>query len=257
MPAKEKDLLKRTGAGRKITSEAQMSPAYRGEVTRLMTIFVDTELAWAAGYADYINQAPGMRERVVTAQVVTEKLGHAETVMGLLEPFGVKPGLYIRAHAWTARLDRNVDLGNRRVGDDKRLNALHYPCQGWTDALTSHLLLGLSAPIHLGELASCSYAPLAKAMKAIVTNEAKHAKLAERGLKQAIEREGSSAAAQVAVDYWYPRVAATFGVIGSERYALYRRYGLRKRTNAQLLAKWQDTVASRLKALKLKAPKRK
>jgi ring-1,2-phenylacetyl-CoA epoxidase subunit PaaA len=257
MAVKEQDLLKRTGAGRAVTAPSQMSPAYRGEVTRLMTIFVDTELAWAAGYADYINEAPGIRERVVAAQVVREKLGHAEAILALLEPFYVRPGLYVRSHAWSARLDRNVDLGNRRIGDDKRLNVLHCPNQGWTDAVVANLLIGISAPVHLGELAGCSYAPLAKAMKTIVKSEAEHARLAEKGVKQAIEREGSTAAAQVSVNYWYPRVAATFGVIGSERFRLYKSYRLRRHTNAELLARWKSAAAQRLKALKLKAPKTK
>ena len=255
MPATEQALLKRIRSGGTVTSDSQMSPGYKGEAIRLMTIFVDTEMAWAAGYADYINRAPGMRERVIAAQVVSEKLGHAEIVLKLMEPFGVRPGLYIRSHAWTARLDRNLDLGTRRVGDDKRLNVLHYPYQGWMDAVASNLLLGYSAPVHLTELATCSYAPLAKAMTAIVKRETEHAKLAERGLAQAIDREGT-APAQVAVAYWYPRVAATFGGIASERYALYRRYGLRHRDNATLLAKWQATVGARLKKLGLKVPKR-
>lgn len=248
-------LVKRIAARKPIGGEAQMSAGYRGEVIRLMTIFVDTELAWAAGYADYINRAPGMRERVVAARVVTEKLGHAETVLTLLEPFGLKPGLYIRSHAWSARLDRNVALGNRRVGDDKRLNVLHYPYEGWTDAVVSNLLLGYSTPIHLSELAAASYTPLAKAMKPIVRRETEHARLAERGLAQAVERDGSPAAAQVAVAYWYPKVAATFGVLGSERYTLYRSYGLRRHTNAELLAQWKAAVAKPLKKLGLKAPR--
>ena len=257
MPATEQALLKRIKARKQITAEAQMSPGYRGEVIRLMTIFVDTELAWAAGYADYINHAPGMRERVVAAQVVSEKLGHAETVMSLLEPFYLKPGLYIRSHAWAARLDRNVELDNRHLGDDKRLNVLHYPLQGWTDAVVMNMLFGWSTPIHLGELSACSYAPLAKAMQAIVKTEASHAQLAERGLRQAIAREGSTAAAQVSVDYWYRRVAATFGGLASERYSLYKNYGLRRATNAQLLKKWSTQVDAKLRKLSLKPPRKR
>jgi len=253
MPASDEDLKARIAAGERLGPDDALSPGYRGEVVRLMTIFVDSELAWAAGYADHINRAPGMRERVVTARIVAEKLGHSEQVMALLEPFGVKPELYIRSHAWTARLDRNTNIGNRRIGEDKRLNVLHYPLEGWTDAVTMNALFGATTVVHLGELANCSFAPLADAMSEIVRHEGEHAALGVNGLRQAIERQGR-AAAQVAVDYWYPRVADTFGVVGSERYPLYKAYGLRQHTNAELLGMWEAAVAPWLAELKLAAP---
>ena len=246
-------LMARIEKGEKIAGGEDLAPAYRGEVTRLMSIFVDTEIAWAAGYADYINRAPGMRERVVTARIVAEKLDHAERVLALLAVFGVRPELYIREHAWTARLDRNVRLGARRVGDDKRLNVLHYPQEGWTDAVVMNSLMGPATVLHLTELAGASYAPLAEAMGTIVEREAEHAKLAEKGLAQAVERQGA-ASAQAAVDYWYPRVADSFGRLDSDRYDQYRRYGLRKATNAELLALWQEDARGMLKRVGLAGP---
>ena len=241
MTADEKALLATIAGGGRIADLHDMTPVYRGEVIRLMTIFVDTELAWAAGYADSINSAPGMRERVVAATIVAEKLGHAETVIGLLEPFGVHPELYIRSHAWTGRFDRNVDLGTRKVGDDKRLNVLHYPLEGWTDAVTMNALFGAATVLHLSELAGASYAPLGDAMAGIVEREKGHAAQAAKGLEQAVER-GAAAAAQAAVDYWYGRIGATFGRIESERFELYRSFGLRRHTNAELLAQWEGEV---------------
>jgi ring-1,2-phenylacetyl-CoA epoxidase subunit PaaA len=219
MAADEKALLETIAGGRRITDTDDMTPAYRGEVMRLMTIFADTELAWAAGYADSINKAPGMRDRVAAATIVAEKLGHAETVIGLLEAFGVHPELYIRSHAWTGRLDRNVDLGTRRVGDDKRLNVLHYPLEGWTDAVTMNALFGAATVLHLSELAGASYAPLGDAMDGIVERKKGHAAQAVKGVEQAVER-GARAAAQAAVEYWYGRVGATFGRIESERFEI-------------------------------------
>lgn len=247
-------LLAHIDKGERVTADTPLSPTYRGEVMRLMTIFVDTELAWAAGYADFINRAPGMRERVVAARIVAEKLAHAERVLSLQEAFGVKPELYIREHAWTARLDRNVDLGTRRVGDDKRLNVLHYPLEGWTDAVVMNALMGPATVLHLTELAQASYAPLSDTMAAIVEREAEHAHLAEKGVAQAVQRQGR-AAPQAAVDYWYPKMAATFGKLDSDRFDLYARYGLRRATNAELLALWQADAKALIDRLGLQVPK--
>lgn len=254
MAGNETELLQKIGAGERIADPADMTPAYRGEVVRLMTIFVDTELAWAAGYADFINRAPGMRERVVAARIVAEKLDHAQRIMTLLEDFGVKPELYIRSHAWTGRLDRHTDLGTRQVGDDRRLNVLHYPIEGWTDSVAMNALFGPATVIHLSEVAACSFAPLADAMTGILEREREHAAAAIKGLAQAVARDGSPAGGQVSVDYWYPRVTATFGRLDSTRFEQYRAFGLRRHTNAELMAKWQGDVASVLGDLGLNAP---
>lgn len=243
-------LLTRLANGETLSAADDLSPQYRGEIVRLMSIFVDTEMAWAAGYADFINRAPGMRERVVAARIVAEKLDHAERVLSLQTVFGVRPELYIREHAWTARLDRNVRLGNRRVGDDKRLNVLHYPLEGWTDAVVMNALMGPATVLHLTELAGSSYLPLADVMGTIVEREAEHARLAERGVAQAIERQGAGPA-QAAADYWYPRIADSFGRLDSDRFDQYSRYGLRKATNAELLALWQEDTRDLLGRLEL------
>lgn len=253
MPKGDEALRARIASGETMGADDALTPGYRGEVVRLMTIFVDTELAWAAGYADFINRAPGIRERVVAAGIVADKLGQAEDVLRLLEAFGVVPELYVRSHAWTARVDRTIDLGNRRVGEDKRLNVLYYPLEGWTDAVTMNALFGATTAFHLGELARCSYAPLAGAMQAIVAREAEHTRLAVEGLRQAVGR-GDRASAQASLDYWYPRVAATFGRIGSDRFELYRAYGLRQHTNAEMLAMWRADVGTWLDDIGLAAP---
>lgn len=254
MPKDDAALIERIAAGDKLTEEAELPAPYRAELMRLMTIFVDSELAGAAGFVAFINSAPGMRERTVAATIVSQKFAHAEQVLGLMQRFGVAPTLYVREHAWEARLNRAVDLGNRRVGGDKRLNIFHYPLEGWVDAVAMNFAMGMATAVQLGDLPDCSYAPLAQAMAPIVEREREHAVLGEKGLEQAIER-GNGTAAQVAIDYWYPRVLATFGRLDTDHVALYQRYGLRRGSNAELAARWQQDMATRLPALGLAVPR--
>lgn len=179
---------------------------------------------------------------------------HAEMALKLLEPFGVNPMLYVRSHAWDSRLDRNLDLGTRRIGGDKRLNVFHYPLEGWEDAVVFNMLMGSATAIQLGEMAQSSYAPLAAAITQILPREKEHAKLGESGVSQAIERSGSGAAAQAAANYWHPRVAATFGRVDSDRAATYIQYGLRRRNSAEMLGDWKAQSAAALKRLGLTIP---
>lgn len=251
MAMEEAELIARIGRGERLGANDELPPGYRSELMRLMVVFVDSEMAGAAGFADHVNRAPGLRERSTAARIVSEKFAHAEAVLALLKRFGVDPTLYVRSHPWSARLDRALDLGSRRIGGDKRLNVFHYPIEGWVDAVAMNMLMGTASAVQLGDLLECSYEPLKSAMQRIVPREIAHARLGETGLRQAIERDGARLTAEASVAYWHPRVAATFGRSDSERFELYRRYGLRKHSNAALLARWEGEIVERLARLGL------
>ena len=57
-----------------------------------------------------------------------------------------------------------------------------------------------------------------------------------------------------AVNYWYPRVAASFGRPATERFELYRKFALRHHSNEELLARWKDAIAGVLSKLELAVP---
>jgi 1,2-phenylacetyl-CoA epoxidase catalytic subunit len=263
MQKQDKNFLQRIAAGHRVGAAegdvmrcaGEPAPAvYRSELMRLIVVFTDSELAGAAGFCPFINRGPGLRERIVAGKIVTEKYVHAEMALKLLEPFGVNPMLYVRSHAWDSRLDRHVDLGTRRIGGDKRLNVFHYPLEGWEDALVLNMLMGAATAIQLAEMAQSSYAPLAEAITQILPREEEHARLGEGGVRQAIARSGSKAAVQAAVNYWQPRVVATFGRVDSEHAAIYIQYGLRRRSSAEMLGDWRAQSAAALKRLGLTSP---
>lgn len=254
MTGDERELIGRIAAGGRIGAPDEMSPGYRSEIVRLMTVLVDSELAAAAGFADTINRAPGLAERRAMVRIVAEKLDHAGRVLDLLQPFGVVPDLYLRTHPWHARIGRDIDLGLRRIPGDKRLNVFHYPLQSWHDALLVNWLVGLSLAIQLRDLADCSYAPLAQAIAGMADAEEALALLAAPLAGEALLRDGRPTAMQAALDYWHPRAAATFGHRESERFAVYRRYGLRREDNDALLARWRGGVEPPLAALGLTVP---
>lgn len=264
MQKQDKNFLERIAAGQTIgapegdvlrcAGEA-VPTGYRSELMRLVVVFADSELAGAAGFCPFINRGPGLRERIVAAKIVTEKYVHADMALKLLAPFGVNPMLYVRSHAWDSRLDRHLDLGTRRIGGDKRLNVFHYPLEGWEDAVVFNMLMGAATAIQLAEMEQCSYLPLAQTIALILPREREHARLGESGVGQAIERGGNKAAVQAAVNYWHPRVAATFGRVDSDNAATYIRYGLRRRGSAEMLADWKAQAAAALKRHGLAIPK--
>lgn len=240
--------------GGKLSSPANANARYRGEVMRLMAGFVDSEMAGASGFADCINMAPGLKERQIAARIVLEKFGHAQRVLKLMHEFGANTTRYVQHHPWARRMARDVDLGSRRADGDMRLNVFHYPIQDWCDAVAMNTLMGRATVIQLDELARCSYQPLADVMTGVLPAETQHADLGEAGLRQLLLDGHDQSTAQESVDYWYPRVAATFGRIASERFEVCRRYGLRQHRNEALLALWRRDTFDRLTRLGLCTP---
>lgn len=254
MARDEQSLVDHIAGGGRIGTVEDMSPSYRGEIVRVMSVLVDSWLAAAAGFADTINRAPGLAERQAMVRIVGEKFSHAGAVLELLRPFGVVPDLYLRTHPWAARIGRDIDLGLRRIPGDKRLNVFHYPLQSWHDSLLVNWLVGASLSIQLRDLAGNSYAPLAQAIGGMAEAEENLAALSEPLLAAAIQHDGRSTPAQAALDYWYSRAAATFGHRDSDRFNTYRRYGLRRESNEILLGRWRTLIDPRLVALGLVVP---
>ncbi|WP_349369687.1 Phenylacetic acid catabolic protein [Salinarimonas sp.] len=247
------DLEAYIAEGGKLTAPENAPSRYRAELMRLMATFVDSEMAGAAGFADVINEAPGIEARIAAARIVLEKHAHAAKVLAIMSAFGADAGRYAQSHPWTARLPREADIGASRHGEDMRLNVFHYPLAGWVDAVVMNVLMGRATVIQLEELAHLSYQPLAEAFRAILPVERRHAELGEEGLRRIVET-GGGAAAQDSVDYWTPRVAASFGTGASGRFETHRRFGLRGTPNAELLARWRADATTRLAALGLTLP---
>ena len=132
-----------TGGGR-LSAPDNVTPRYRGELMRLMAIFVDSEMAGASGFADCINLAPGLKERIIATRIVFDKFNHARQVLDLMEQFGANTAQYVGAHPWAARLDRSVNLGTRRMDGDMRLNVFHYPINGWVDSVVMMLSITIA-----------------------------------------------------------------------------------------------------------------
>lgn len=234
-----------------LSSPDNVPARYRGELMRLMASFVDSELAGSAGFADAINAAPGIKERIAASRIVLEKADHAERVLDVMATFGTDKARYQVQHDWAARMGRDADLGAVRHGGDMRLSVFHYPLQGWTDAVAMNVLMGLATGVQLKEMSRVSYAPLAEVFRDIAPREARHAELGLEGLAKAAASDDGRRAARAAIAYWRPKVAATFGQAGSARFETLKRFGLRHTPNETLQADWAKALDAQLASLNL------
>ena len=229
-----------------LSSPDNASARYRGEIMRLMASFVDSELAGSAGFADSINQGPGIKERIAASRITLEKLDHAERVLSIMGEFGANKQQYFNQHPWAERLPRDSDIGATRQGEDMRLNVFHYPLTGWTDAVVMNVLMGMATTVQLGEYTKVSYQPLAEAFRQILPRERRHAELGVEGLRALVEAGNAQFDIDSSMSYWRPRVAATFGSAGSTRFDSLQRFGLRHTPNEQLLDDWNKSITTLL-----------
>lgn len=225
---------------------------YRAELLKLMTSFVDSELAGAAGFADIINLGPGIKSRIAAAKIVLEKTDHADKVLKIMAEFGVDAERYANHHPWTSRLDRDAPVGTQRVEQDMRLAVFNYPLTTWADAVVMNLLMGRAVGLQLEEFQTLSYQPLAETFRAIAPVEARHAELAEEGLV-ALIAETEATELQASVDYWLPRVAASFGTADANRMDALKSMGLRRSSPDEMRSRWEAEAKAVLTQIGLSA----
>jgi 1,2-phenylacetyl-CoA epoxidase catalytic subunit len=240
--------------GGMLSNPANVPPRYRAALLKLMATFVDSELAGAAGFADIINEGPGIKARIAAAKIVLEKSDNADRVLRIMGEFGADTERYADHHPWTARLERDADIGQSRTDHDMRLAVFNYPLEGWADAVVMNLLMGRAVAVQLAEFSLISYQPLAEVFRAIAPIEARHAELAEEGLELLIEDSGTGDL-QPLVNYWWPRVSASFGTEGSDKFDGLKSLGLRRTPNRELNTRWQAEAGATLAKLGLKPGK--
>lgn len=240
-------------AGGVLTNPMNVPPRYRAELLKLMATFVDSELAGAAGFADVINAGPGIKERIAAAKIVLEKTDNADRVLRIMGEFGVDTERYANHHPWTARLDRDADIGASRTEHDMRLAVFNYPLQGWVDSVVMNLLMGRAVTVQLAEFSLVSYQPLAEAFRAVAPVELRHAELAEEGIAKLVGA-GKTEEIDASLAYWWPRVSASFGSDASTKADTLKSMGLRRSSNAELRTRWDAEMSSTLDRLNLKRP---
>lgn len=240
--------------GGRLTNPFNVSPRYRAELMKLMSTFVDSELAAAAGFADMINAGPGIKERIAAAKIVLEKTDNADRVLRLMGQFGANTARYATHHPWADRLDRNAPMEAERNGKDMRLSVLNYPLSGWVDAVTMNCVTGQAVVTQLQDMSRVSYQPFADAIKEILPVEQRHVELAEQGLDR-LAQAGHTEAITQSVAYWRPRVSAVFGDPSPERFLQLKSWGLRARSAADLRNIWEATLEKALERINLEVPK--
>lgn len=251
----EERMAAEVAAARQIETPKDMTPLYRESLINLLYMQADSELAGALGYVPCVRLAPSVEEYLAASMIVKDEFRHARVVYKLLENLGEDVETHVHKHDFTMRLsDSDANIGSKRAADDKRVNIFYYPIDTWTDFCLFNFCMDRGAGHQLEDSLEASYKPWARVLEGIFKEEKFHIAHGDNWVKRLAQDPKTHAAAQVALNKWFPRTMNIFGRPNSPKNKIYRELGLKKRDNHEVRMAFAQEVADRCKENGLRVP---
>jgi len=137
----------------------------------------------------------------------------------------------------------------------KPLSIFEFPLQTWEEFCVVKLLADLAEIIQVEDLMKCSFLPLRNLAKVTMPEEIFHSQFGKDTCTELVKTGDGRKKVQAAIDHYFPMMPAFFGKKDSANNALYRKYGIKQRTNEDMRADFLKRVRDLVEGhLKLKLP---
>jgi ring-1,2-phenylacetyl-CoA epoxidase subunit PaaA len=163
-----------------------------------------------------IALAPTPYSKWLTCRVAMEEYGHHVRFRELGEEIGIDP-------------DRMVP------GEKKPLSIFEFPLETWEEFCVIKLLADLAEILQVEDLAQCKFLPLRNLARMTMPEERFHAQFGEDFTRELLETEEGRKAVQDAIDRYFPILPKFFGRPRSKNNEIYRKWGIKQRTNEDML----------------------
>ena len=176
-----------------------------------------------------IALAPTPYSKWLTCRVAMEEYGHHVRFKELGEEIGVAP-------------ERMM------ASDDKKpLSIFEFPLKTWEEFCVIKLLADLAEILQVEDLAQCTFLPLRNLSRMTMPEERFHAQFGKDFCTELCQTAEGRAAVQDAINRYYPILPKFFGRPKSKNNEIFRKWGIKQRTNEDMLADYvnraQDLVA--------------
>jgi len=176
--------------------------------------------------------APTPYAKWLTCRVAMEEYGHHVRFRELGEAIGIPSADMTPAH-------------------HRPLSIFEFPLKTWEEFCVIKLLADLAEILQVEDLLHCSFHPLRNLARMTMPEERFHAQFGKDFCTELCRTADGRAKVQEAIDRYFPYLPAFFGRKGSKNNALYRRWGIKQRTNedmrADYLARARALVEGELK----------
>jgi ring-1,2-phenylacetyl-CoA epoxidase subunit PaaA len=249
------EFVAKVQAGHKVEHSDEIPEEYKEALLNLMLQQADSELAGAYGYIPWIEKAPNIHEKLLVAQIVKDEVRHAFAMYKLLGELGVDVDDRIAQQDFAYRLNEaNADIGTERKAQDKRVNIFYYPIETWTDFIMFNFCMDRGAGHQLEDALDSSYAPWMRAIKTIFQDEVMHMNHGDTWVTKLAADPATRPEVQEALNKWFPRTMNIFGSPKSRKNEVYRKFGLKKRTNEEVRQAFKAEIEKKIEGTGLTLP---
>jgi 1,2-phenylacetyl-CoA epoxidase catalytic subunit len=247
--ADEAEMMDRIWSFHTISIKEEMTREYFDELVWLLVSQMDSEYVGAYGYMPIVHIAPQFAAREIkdVPAIVHDEFIHGTRIRDVLNEIGFDADRWVEDHQpeYSFRLAQGEKLPAVRPTKDFRVNIFYYDLVVSENDLKTWINFGLfqflqdrGAGEQLRDTLDSSFAPWARENGKTMREENKHIMHGDAWMARLFKNYPEFVQQQF--DLWLPRSLATFGRPESTRNDLWRKLGLKRRTNEEVLCAFLD-----------------
>jgi ring-1,2-phenylacetyl-CoA epoxidase subunit PaaA len=191
---------------------------YRTAIRKIVRSHAVNELYGAQVFDEpAIALAPTPHAKWLTCRVAMEEYGHHVRFRELGEQLG-------------------IPYAELTPTGTKPLSIFDFALETWEEFCVIKLLADLAEILQVEDLLHCTFHPLRNLARMTMPEERFHAQFGRDFCVQLCKTPDGRAKVQEAIDRYFPILPAFFGKSGSANNALYRRLGIKQRSNEEMRA---------------------
>ena len=182
-----------------------------------------------------IALAPTPYAKWLTCRVAMEEYGHHVRFRELGEAIGIPA----------------ADMTPKKKAP---LSIFGFPLKTWPEFCVIKLLADLAEILQVEDLLHCSFVPLRNLARMTMPEERFHAQFGKDFCTELVKTAKGKADVQDAVDRYFPYLPAFFGKAGSKNNEIFRKWGIKQRSNEAMLEDYLVRAGELCRSLGLTLP---
>jgi len=223
----------------KTCAELKQQPEeYRTACEKLVISHAINELYGGRAFDEpAVALAPTPYAKWLTCRVAMEEYGH---------------------HVRFFELGREMGIPEERMLPEKTskkpLSIFEFPLKSWEEFVAIKLIVDLAEILQVEDLLHCTFHPLRNLARMTMPEERFHAQFGLDFGAELVKTAEGKAGLQAAVDDIFPQVPSFFGRAKSKNNEMYRKWGIKLRTNEEMAADYIKRGAEAIRKLGLSVP---
>lgn len=197
---------------------------YRIAVEKIVISHAVNELYGAQVFDEpAVALAPSPYAKWLTCRVAMEEYGHHVRFSELGQEMQIEP--------------------HRMTPEHKRpLSIFEFDLTSWTEFCVIKILADMAEVIQVEDLIRCSFIPLRKLARMTMPEEKFHVQFGLDFTEEILQSDDGCAAVQDVVNRYYPIMHKFFGSPQSENNRIFRKWGIKQRTNEAMAEDYADRI---------------